>query len=404
MAQRRKLTVDQYAALLLDMIDAPLSAETVPRDQAQGRTLAVDQTAQMAIPPFMNSAMDGFAVRYDDLGGYSRGKAPLPIVGAVYAGDAPLPLSPGTAARIMTGAPLPTGADTVVPLEDCAETADAVGFTSPVVAGQHVRYAGEDRQPGDLVLQQGTALAARHLAAAAAAGLTQLPVVRRPRLGIVVTGSEVVAAGGPVGVGQLPDSNGPFLATAAIQAGGDPTLAHCPDDGVLLDSLLDGTASSADLIVITGGASVGDRDTARDVLSQAGGQFLHVAMQPGKPQGHGTWRGTPIVALPGNPVSVAVSWAVFVRPLIDALLGRPPAPTRWCVAEEPWPSPAGRRQFMPVKLSYDTAGRTLARPAGAGGSASHFVGSLALADAFAVVPEDARQVRVGDALQLADLA
>jgi len=393
---RTKLTTDEYLQRLCDLVTPAVVTEIVPVRQCLTRVLATDVSAQLAIPPFTNSAMDGFAVRVAD-------GSPLPVVGAVFAGSLPTPLAPGTALKIMTGAPLPTGADAVVPIEDCQEADGLVRFTAPPRLGQHIRLAGEDRRPGDTLIAKGTLLAARHLAAAAAAGSTELPVAGRPRVAIIVTGDEVTPTGAGIGPGRLPDSNGPFLEAAVTAVGCATTLTHGRDDASALKAVLDEVAS-ADLIVLTGGASVGDRDVARDVLSEAGGHFVHVAMQPGKPQGYGHWGGTPVIALPGNPVSVAVSWAVFVRPVLLAMLGQTPDAQRWCTASQPWDSPAGRRQYMPVALTENAQGHLQARPATPGGSASHYVGSLAMADGLAVVPEQTTQVQPSDVLQLLDLA
>jgi len=392
---RIELTTDEYLQQLLNLVRPIVSTEMVPVRQCLARVLTDDVHARLAIPPFTNSAMDGFAVRVGD-------GSPLPIAGAVFAGDSPAPLAPCTAVKIMTGAPLPAGADSVVPIEDCEEADGLVRFATPVRPGQHVRLAGEDRQPGDKLIAKGALLAARHLAAAAAAGLTELPVAKKALISIIVTGDEVALGGANIGPGQLPDSNGPFLEAAIAKAGCVAALAHSRDDNASLKSALD-EARNADLVVITGGASVGDHDIARDVLGEAGGQFVHVAMQPGKPQGYGYWRGTPVIALPGNPVSVAVSCAVFVRPVLQALLGQTPGPQLWCVASQPWSSPNGRRQFMPVALSQDTQGHVNARPATTGGSASHYVGSLAMADALAIVPQEVTQVQPGDLLEYVDL-
>jgi len=176
-----------------------------------------------------------------------------------------------------------------------------------------------------------------------------------------------------------------------------------PDDPSALQAALDEAARQAQLIIVTGGASAGDRDVARDVLSDAGCQFVHVAMQPGKPQGHGTWQGVPVFALPGNPVSVAVSWTMLIHPAINAWLGCTPAPTRWGIATQGWGTPDGRCQLMPVALSYDGDGRTLVRPSAALGSGSHLIGSLARAQALAVVPAEVEWVQAGDALRIVDL-
>ncbi len=373
----------------------PLPAETVRLEDALGRVLAEKQTASLPVPLFTNSAMDGYAVRHADLPG------PLPVAMNISAGASPDALPAGAAARIMTGAPVPEGADLVVPIEDSKESGDHVWSTVGARLGQHIRHAGEDITPGEPVLARGLTLSARHLAAAASVGLGTLPVVQRPRVCVIVTGDEVVVPGTAPVDGQIPDSNGPYLCAALVRAGAALAgFVRCPDDPDALIRALDG--AEADLIVLSDGASAGGRDIVRDVLGAHGCEFVHVAMQPGKPQGYGLWGGTPVVALPGNPVSAVVSFTVFVRPALDRLLGRRPAPRRFGRAARDWQGPAGRRQFMPVVVEDTVDGRTV-RPVTSNGSGSHLIASLAQADALAVVPEDTASVAVGDCLQLIDL-
>ncbi|MCL2454082.1 MAG: molybdopterin molybdotransferase MoeA [Micrococcales bacterium] len=397
LSPRRRLSVDQHAATVLAALGgARTPVETVALRSAPGRVLATDQAALLAVPPFTNAAMDGYAFRAVDAPGA------LPVSGGVPAGVAAEPLRAGTAVRIMTGAPVPVGADAVVPLEDVTVDGDSVFLAAPPRPGQHVREAGEDVRPGDLVLRRGTRLSARHLASATAVGLTALPVARRPRVRVVVTGDEVTSPGAPLGPGQVPDSNGPYVSGAVTRAGGEVAgLTRCPDDAEALVEVLD--HADADLVVLTGGASAGDRDVVRDVLEARGCELVHVMMQPGKPQGCGLWDGTPVIALPGNPVSVVVSFAMFVRPAIEALLGQTPRPPRWGVAARGWRSPAGRRQIVPVTLEEAADGRRYVRPASEGGTGSHLIASLAAADALAVVPEERDEVLEGDLLPLLDL-
>ena len=395
MQVRPKMTLEQYAALLAAELSSPLPTEKLPIDACLNRVLATDETSLAAIPPFTNSAMDGFAIRQAD-------PTPLPIAFEIFAGDTPAPLPPGQAARIMTGAPIPDGADTVVPIEDCNEVDNQVTFTASPKLGQHIRHVGEDLRPGDPVLARGATLLPQHLAAAASAGLTTLTVTKPPTIAVVVTGDEI-APNGPTLQAHIPDSNGPYLTAAIHRIGACPVLTFSPDDPSALRSTLGDAALHADLIIVTGGASAGDRDVARDVLTEAGCQFVHVAMQPGKPQGHGTWQGTPIFALPGNPVSVAVSWTMLIRPAIDAWLGRLPAQTRWGVATRSWTTPDARAQLMPVALDFTEDGRTLVRPSATLGSGSHLIGSLARAQALAWVPAEVERVQPGDVLRLVTL-
>ena len=417
------LDVEDYLGLVLAAVgSARMPDETVQLADALGRVLAADQPARLPVPSLTNSAMDGHAIRHADLPG------PLPVVADIPAGAVPAPLPPGCAARIMTGAPIPDGADTVVPLEDtfdpsigpedldrdvsdpAGRAADAptapvpggtVAFAAPVRPGQHVRFAGEDVQVGQLVLTKGTRLSARHLAAAAATGTAVLPVARRPRVQVIVTGDEIAPLGKDARPGQLPDANGPYLCGALTRAGAQVAgLDYCPDQDEALARALDQT--DADLVVVSGGTSAGDHDVARDVLGAAGGRFVRVAMQPGKPQGCARWGELPVIALPGNPVSVAVSFAAFVRPALELLLGQAPDAPQTAVAGCAWVSPRGRQQYLPVAVS-DDAGRRVIRPATAGGSGSHLIASLALADALAVIPAETTTVAEGDVFVLLDL-
>jgi len=260
----------------------------------------------------------------------------------------------------------------------------------------------ETAQPRDLVLERGTRLRARHLAAAAAAGLATLPVARRPRVRVVVTGDEVVAPGAPPRPGSVPDSDGPYVSGAVIRAGAKVAgLTRCPDDAEALTHVLD--TAAADLVVVTGGISAPGRDAVRDVLEARGCELVDVVMHPEAPQGCGLWDGTPVVALPGDPTGVVVSFAVFVRPAIEALLGQTPRPPRWGVAAHRWHSPAGRRQYLPVVVTHDPDGRRFVWPASEYGSSAHPVACLAVADALAVVPEEQDEVLEGDVLPLLDL-
>jgi len=399
------LTVDQYRQHLLSLVDGWPKVESCDLAAAAGRTLAESVRAAQDLPPFANSAMDGF--------GIALGAAPTDRMVAAYqvvadlpAGRDPAtggPVGPGQAVRIMTGAALAPGVDTVVPLEDAVVEADTVRFVAPVRLGQHIRAAGEDLAAGAEVLQPGTRLAPRHLAAAAAAGWGQLQVAGRPRVAIVTTGDELADPGQRLGPATIADSNGPYLRAAVAAAGANDVGAwRVHDDPAELRSALDQAAGLADLIVVAGGVSAGDRDVTRALLAPTG-LFTAVAMQPGKPQGYGRWADCPVVALPGNPVSVAVSFAVFVRPLLAAMLGLAPAMSWSGVVRRGWSSPAGRRQFMPVALSPGGDVTVALAPASAGGAGSHLVASLALADALAVVPEAVSQVKPGQRLELVEL-
>lgn len=404
-APRVLLTVEEYLdELLTELVgDTVLGTEVVPLAEALGRVLAQPVHAAGDVPAFANSAMDGYAVRHDDL---HTLPASLAVVGAVPAGSGDDPaIRPGECVRIMTGAPLPTDADTVVPVEMTDAGTETVTIREERARGQHVRDAGEDVRAGDVVAEAGVTITGRVLGSLAAAGTATVTVRRRPVVGIAATGDELIAPGGELQRGQIFESNGTHLAATLMELGaqvrGPAVLA---DDTDAFTTGLDDLADGADLVLLTGGVSVGDFDVSRIVLEQSGGVFRHVRMQPGKPQGRARWRGVPVLALPGNPVSTAISFEVFGRPLVDALLGRVPTegPTR-AVAGAGWRSPSGRRQYVPVRLGSDETGRLVATPTHRRGSASHMVTSLAGAQALAVVAEQTEGVEPGDLVQIRSL-
>lgn len=394
---RAVLSVEEYLAEVLALARPLAEVERVPLREASGRTLAEPVLARGDVPAFANSAMDGYAVRS---AGLAAG-AELAVVAEVLAGSGADPsFGAGECLRIMTGAPMPSAADAVVPVEQVTALAgDRVRVDEVVPAGRHVRGAGEDVRAGDVVLEAGVRLGPRELSAAAGAGAATLVCVRRPVVGVVATGDELVAPGRPLERGQIYESNATFLGAAVARDGGVALVADAvrdtPED---FTAALDDLAGRCDVVVVSGGVSVGDADVTRIVLEGAGASFRHVRMQPGKPQGWARWGAArvPVVAVPGNPLSAAVSYEVFVAPLLDRLHDRPTP--GWSVATvvQGWSGPAGRRQVIPVLLDVDASGRQVVKPAHRRGSASHMVTSLASANALASVPEDDTSVGAGD--------
>ena len=394
-------TVDEHRAAALALV-APLPVVDVGLDQARGYVLAADVLAPGPVPAWDNSAMDGYAVRAADVAAATTDRpVALTVVADLAAGSAAVPhVSPGTAARIMTGAPVPPGADAIVPVELTDGGTALVRVREPVDPGTHVRRAGDDVREGAVVLAAGTLLAERHVAAAAAVGIALLSVHRRPRVAVLSTGSELVPPGEALDRGQIPDSNS-FLLAAAVAAAGCTAirLAAVPDDADLLRAALAAQDGAVDAVITSGGVSVGAYDVVKEVLSGMGGvEFVAVAMQPGKPQGLGRLPGgTPVFCLPGNPVSVYVSFEVLVRPALLRLRGlsRTDRPTEFAVALDGWRTPPGRAQYMPVALERED-GLLRARRAVPGGSGSHLVAGLARADGLAIIPVDVDEVRPGD--------
>jgi molybdopterin molybdotransferase len=397
-------TVEEHRAAVAALLP-PMPAEEVRIAQARGRVLASDVVAAVSLPSFDNSAMDGYAVRAAELLGNGDGEpVELPVGADIPAGrlDVP-PLEPGTAHRIMTGAALPAGADAVVPVEETDGGTGTVRVTAVPEPGAYVRYTGEDVRAGDVVLRAGTVLGPAQIGVAAAVGCATVSVRRRPRVLVLSTGSELVAPGTKLQPGQIYESNGPMLAAAVEDAGGQAELLRFVPDDVeqFLDRLrqrLD--TGQVDLVLTSGGVSAGAYEVVRDAFTGRGVEFGRVAMQPGGPQGAGRVAelgGVCVVTLPGNPVSTHVSFEVFVRPALRASFGHPhpERPLVTATLSEHWRSPAGRRQFRRGLL--DAVEGTVQE---VGTSASHMLGSLARADCLVVVPEDVTELEAGTAVEL----
>ncbi|MFE7315395.1 gephyrin-like molybdotransferase Glp [Streptomyces sp. NPDC057555] len=386
---------------------------------AQGCVLAEDLTVPRPLPGFDNSSMDGYAVRAADVAAATEeAPATLAVLGDVAAGSGALPtVGPGQAARIMTGAPVPPGADAVIPVEwtdggtgqgpaatmraHSAAPQDAAGEVRvhrPATAGAHIRRAGSDAGAGEPALSAGTVLGPTQLGLLAALGLDTVAVHRRPRVVVLSTGSELVPPGEPLGPGQIHDSNSFQLAAAAREAG---ALAYrvgaVADDAKALRTALEDQYARADVLVTSGGVSVGAYDVVKETLSDLSAEhgrveFRKLAMQPGKPQGFGLIGPDriPLLALPGNPVSSYVSFELFVRPVIRTLMGHPEVHRRTVRARVTAPlgsSPRGRRQFL--RGVHDPVAGTVTP---VGGSGSHLIKAMAHADALIVVPEDVTEV------------
>lgn len=393
--------VAEHRRRILDAID-PLPPLAVAVAQALGLTLAEDVVALVDVPGFDNSAMDGYAMRRSDVVAASQTHPVLlRVVADLPAGSAGNPrIGPGETARIMTGAPIPDDADCVVPVEHTDGGGPIVSIGRRPAPSAHIRPAGSDVRRGDPVLGAGRVLRSRDLAAAAAAGVGRLFVHPSPRVAVLSTGSELRSPGEPLARGQIHDSNSLLLAAAVAEAGCTPVrIGAVPDDEEGLREVLTRCVREVDAVITSGGVSVGAYDVVKAVLAPLGFWFGPVRMQPGKPQGFGRWLdGTPVFALPGNPVSATVSFEAFVRPALRRLQGRSDLdrPSVSAVAADSWRSPQGRTQYMPVSVEHDEHGGLVVRRASEGGSGSYLVASLARADGFAIVQEDALEVRAGD--------
>ncbi|MET9290436.1 gephyrin-like molybdotransferase Glp [Streptomyces sp. NPDC003077] len=400
----------------------PLEPIDLQLPEAQGCVLVEDIAVPAALPPFDNSSMDGYAVRIADVADATDTyPAVLTVVGDIAAGSGAAPaVRPGEAARIMTGAPLPPGAEAVVPVEwtdGGTGAGPAAGMLAhsaapqaaggevrvyrPVAARQHVRARGSDVQAGELALRAGTVLGPAQIGLLAAIGRGTVTVRPRPRVVVLSTGSELVQPAEPLGPGQIHDSNSFMLTAAAREAGAIAyRVGAVADDALSLRATLEDQLIRADLLVTSGGVSVGAYDVVKETLADLSAEdgtvsFRKLAMQPGKPQGFGLIGPdrTPLLALPGNPVSSYVSFELFVRPAIRALMGLPDVhrhTTRAVCADAVTGSPEGKRQFLRGFHDRDTGEVTPV-----GGAGSHLIKALAHANALIVIPEDTTEVAAG---------
>ncbi len=397
-------SVDQHSEDILALISpiAPLDLQLL---DAHGCILTEPVVADVDLPMFDNSSMDGYAVRVADLAEASESNpVSLPVVGDIAAGARPVyTVQSGMSVRIMTGAPVPSGAEAVVPVEWTDGGLATVAVSRAPSMGANVRRRGEDVSTGQTVLDAGTRLGPGQLGLLAAVGRDRVEVRPRPRVVIISTGNELVEPGAPTQPGQIHESNSYILTSAAREAG---ALAYrvgiVPDDDRSLMNAIEDQLIRADLVLTSGGVSVGAYDVVKAVLSRLGTvNFDTVAMQPGKPQGFGTIGpdSTPIITLPGNPVSSYVSFEVFVRPVIRRMLGIEPLhrPTVRAVCQEAFGSPDGKRQYTRAWLGVED-GKYVVRPVG--GPGSHLVGDLAHANSFIVVPEPVTEVPVGGTVEV----
>lgn len=351
------LSVDEALDRLLAAARPISAVETVPHAAALNRVLAESQVSPIAVPPLANSAMDGYAVRAADLG---EGDTRLPVSQRILAGRVGVPLEPHTAARIFTGAPIPPGADAVVMQEDTTTDGDTVVIHKRVAAGTNVRQAGEDIAAGATILSAGTRLGPQHLGLAASVGLGSLPVVRRLRVATFFTGDELVNPGEPLAPGRIYNSNrytiNGLLAALGFEVVDLGTVA---DDLEATSQALVEAARQADVVITSGGVSVGEADYVKAAVHRHGALDLwRIAVKPGKPLAFGRVGDTPFIGLPGNPVSVFVTFLLFARPFLLRLQGvQQVAPAGFTVlADFDWPRPDKRREFLRARLKRDGEG------------------------------------------------
>lgn len=401
------ISFDDYRERIL-ALGKPVSAQTVPLHEADGMVTAEPIFARFSVPPFDNSAMDGFAVRAEDV---ADAPTTLRVSADIPAGRTDIPeLEPGTTMRIMTGAPMPAGADSIIQVEKTenadqnmlTEAPDEVTFLESVSPGVNLRMAGEDIDAGELAIEAGTLLGPTQLSALASIGHGYVRVYRKPVIGVLSTGSELKKPGEDLLPGQIPDSNSTLVRLMVRDSGGkDIVLTSSSDDPQQFAAVLEKAGAYIDALVTTGGVSAGAFDVVKEYLRDRGVDFMSVAQQPGKPQGSGMLtigeREIPVLCLPGNPVSVFVSMKVYGEAMIANLSGRTDTDIPW--REHPagtsWTTPAGRAQFMPVVADGD---RVI--PAGSGGSKSHLVYSLIKTRGLAYIPAEVETVNEGDSVKV----
>ncbi len=406
MAEQEYITVQEALTAILNGISV-LPTEHVPLLEALGRVLAEPVSARDSLPPFANSSMDGYALRAaDSTGASAESPAALRVVADIAAGSVPdVTLTPGTVARIMTGAPLPPGADAVVPVEDTNEPwrdekrplPKTIQIRRQVAANDYVRHIGEDIIAGQIVLQAGHALRPQEVGILAALGVSRVPVIRRPKVGVLATGDELIPVDAPLTPGKIRNSNGYAQIAQVMALGGIPVslgIARDTEKDVRI-KLQAGLDAGVDLFVSSAGVSVGAYDVVKSVLEQEGNVgFWRVRMRPGKPLAYGQYGGTPYLGLPGNPVSAMVSFERFARAAILKMAGhqqlnRPQISVK--VQEEIHSD--GRESYIRAVVEKQGAGYIAMTT---GGQGSHMMTSLVKANALLIVPEGVNYVAVGE--------
>jgi molybdopterin molybdotransferase len=391
------LSVEEAQERILARV-RPLTTEQVELTAALGRVLAETVVSRRRVPPWPNSSMDGYAVRAADA---TRAGVSLRVAMRIAAGALPaMPIGADEAARIFTGAPLPSGADAVIPQEDVRADGDRVTLTRPVGVGEFVRRAGEDVEPGDTVLEAGRAIAPPEIGMLATLGHPRVRVYRRPRVAILSTGDELADLGTEPEPGQIPNSNSYTLMAQVLEAGGEPMVL-----GVARDSRHDIEARlewgrSADMVLSSAGVSVGEFDLVKEAFTRLGAT-LHlwkVSMRPGKPITFGSLGDRPVFGLPGNPVSAMVTFELFVRPALRKMAGhtRLTRPTVRAQAEAPIPNPGARRGYLRVSVTPRNGGYSVRLT---GDQGSSIIKSMVLADGLAVVPPDTT-IGAGDSVEV----
>lgn len=392
------LPVDTALKQGLALVDPLTTTEELPLNQANGRVLAQPVKARADLPRFDNSGMDGYALRLADLGRNNT----LPVCGTSAASDTPQPLPAGTAMRIFTGAPVPAGADTVVMQEWTTRTDDTVTFEKLPQPGSNIRRQGEDQRVGTTVLAAGQRLSARHLAICAGAGHGTVSAYRKPKVALLMTGDELIAPGENATGGAIWDVNTPLLTAILSDLADIAFVYHVPDSFDAMVNTLKTAAQDVDLVITSGGVSVGDRDHVKPALTLLGAETAvsGVAIKPGKPITLSQIDQVPIVSLPGNPLSAYVTWQVFGKPMLNKLCGLTEAvpPRRLVRAQTALRHKPGRCEYRPARLcGMDQSGLEVVECPSA--THSGHLGPMAHADGLVLIPGDIDTTATSDLLE-----
>ena len=389
-------SVEEHAAAVEALLAALATrpAQRIPLAEALGRVCFEDVRSPVDLPLFRNSQMDGYAV---DSRSVSTTPVTLPVSTVIAAGPAASAvLASGSAAKIMTGAPIPEGADAIVPVEDTTVTTDgSVTIERGRAPGEFVREQGSDVRIGTVLVEAGRVLEPRHISVLAAVGYAEVDVRSRPRVAVVTTGAELVDAGSTLTPGQIYDSNGITLASHLRASGAEVVMvARSSDDPSRFRQVLDEATQSAELIITSGGVSMGDFEVVKDVLRPLGGTFGSVRMQPGGPQGMTMFDGVPVLSFPGNPVSTVVSYIMFARNIVRRAAGLPPISSGTALLHDAIVSPPGRRQLLRGRLRDDGRVELVAGPG------SHLVAALAWADVLIDIDSETTELAAGSNVEV----
>lgn len=399
------ISIEEAVKNIMDAVQ-PTGVETVPLTEAFGRILAEEVRADSDVPFSDNSAMDGYAVKAADVAGATEETpAELEVVGEIPAGgSADVEVKAGTAVRIMTGAPVPPGADAVVMVERTETHGNTVLIQAAVKEGANIRRAGEDVKKGQLLFSTGRRMAAADVGVAASSGCPELKVGRRPVVGIISTGDEIVEPGEAAGPGKVRNSNSYTLHSLVQSAGALPKyLGIIPDERTAVEAAFMAAAAECDIVLTSGGVSAGDYDYVKEILSKIGEmQFWKVRMKPGKPIAFGHVAGTPLFGLPGNPVSVMVGFEMFVRPALLKMMGATELFRQWTSAraEHDITDKAGRTKLFRGIATRGGGGATVRAT---GGQGSGILMSMSLANCLIVIPAETSTVKAGETVEIIPL-